>query len=99
MVLPKNTFGRRYSSRSGTLPVEMNCSSVPVITSGIGGHPETLTMGLSLTMSDTGQACVGLGSANGTPPNDEQVPTQTIAAAPLAASRKISTALFPPRAQ
>src|ERR1035441_7661834 len=58
MVLPKKTFGRRCSSRSGTCPVVTNCSSVPVITSGMGGHPETLMMGLSPTIAVTGQAPV-----------------------------------------
>src|ERR1035438_8435625 len=99
MVFPKKTFGRRNSSRSGTCPVVTNCSSVPVITSGMGGQPETLMIGLSPTIADTGQAEVGLGSAKGMPPNDEQVPTQTMAAAPLAASRKVSSALRPPAVQ
>src|ERR1700690_1717918 len=99
MVLPKKTLGRRCSSRSGTFPVLTNCNNVPVMTSGMGGQPETLMMGLSPTMAVTGQASVGLGSANGIPPNEEQVPTQTIAAAPLAASRNVSTALRPPEVQ
>ena len=76
-----------------------NCSSVPVITSGMGGQPETLMMGLSPTMADTGHASVGFGSAKGMPPKAEQVPTQTMAAAPLAASRRMSTALRPPAVQ
>src|SRR5580658_3587328 len=69
------------------------------MTSGIGGHPETLIMGLSPTIAVTGHAPVGLGSARGMPPKAEQVPTHTIAAAPLAASRRVSTALRPPEAQ
>ena len=76
-----------------------NCNSVPVMTSGMGGQPETLMIGLSPTIAVTGQAPVGLGSANGIPPNEEHVPTQTMAAAPLAASRKVSTALRPPAVQ
>src|ERR1700683_2562433 len=99
MVLPKKAFGRLCSSRYGTCPVETNCSSVPVITAGMGGQPDTLMMGLSPTMADTGQASVGLGSAKGIPPKAEQVPTQTMAVAPLAASRKVSTALRPPAVQ
>ena len=99
MVLPKKALGRLCSSKSGTFPVVINCSSVPVMTSGMGGQPETLMMGLSPTMEDTGHAPVGLGSAKGMPPNDAQVPTQTMAAAPLAASRKISSALRPPAVQ
>ena len=50
-------------------------------------------------MAETGHAPVGFGSAKGMPPNEEQVPTQTMAAAPLAASRKVSTALRPPAVQ
>src|ERR1700722_15826899 len=69
------------------------------MTSGIGGHPDTLMMGLSPTIAVTGHAPVGLGSAKGIPPNDEHVPTQTMAAAPLAASRSVSTALRPPAVQ
>src|SRR5664279_394147 len=94
MVLPKNTWGRRCSSRSGTAPVDTNCSSVPVITSGIGGQPETLMIGLLRIRDDTGCAPVGFGSANGMPPNDEQVPTQIMAAAPSAASVRMSTCLL-----
>src|ERR1022692_746909 len=95
MVLPKNTVGRPCSSRSGTVPVDTNCSNVPVITSGIGGQPETLMIGLLRIRSDTGRAPVGFGLGNGMPPNDEQVPTQMMAAAPSAASVRMSTAVRP----
>jgi len=50
-------------------------------------------------MADTGQAEVGLGSAKGMPPKAAQVPTQTMAAAPLAASRSVSSALRQPAVQ
>src|SRR5580704_17240974 len=63
MVLPKNTLGRRCSSKSGSCPVLTNCNSVPVITSGMGGHPETLMMGLSPTMAVTGNAIATSGAA------------------------------------
>src|ERR1700722_13681677 len=69
------------------------------MTSGIGGHPDTLMMGLSPTIAVTGHAPVGLGSAKGIPPKAEHVPTHTMAAAPLAASRSVSTALRPPAVQ
>src|ERR1700679_769223 len=99
MVVPKKAFGRRCSSRSGTFPVVTNCSIVSVITSGMGGQPETLMIGLPETMALTGHASVGFGSANGIPPKEEQVPTQMMAADPLAASRSVSTALLPPAVQ
>src|ERR1022692_2394887 len=92
MVLPKNTVGRPCSSRSGTVPVDTNCSNVPVITSGIGGQPETLMIGLLRIRLDTGCAPAGFGLASGMPPTHEQVPTQRRPAAPSAASVRLSPA-------
>ena len=77
------------------MPKVRKCASTPVITTGIGGQPETLMIGLSLMMSDTATAPVGLGLAWGMPPKAAQVPTATIAAAPLAASFSMSRLLMP----
>ena len=54
----------------GYPPVDTNCNQRAVMTSGIGGQPETLMIGLSPIRSETGRAPVGLGSANGMPPNE-----------------------------
>ncbi len=62
---------------------------------GIGGQPEILMIGLSLTMSDTATAPVGFGAACGIPPNAAQVPTATSAAASLAHSWSMSRLLMP----
>ncbi len=56
------------------------------MTTGIGGQPETLMIGLSLTIADTATAPVGFGLAPGMPPNAAQLPRATIAAAPRATS-------------
>ena len=60
-----------------------------MITTGIGGQPGTLMIGLPLTMVPTGTAPVGFGAAPGMPPYVAQVPSATIAAAPSAASSSI----------
>src|SRR4030095_9861480 len=49
------------------------CASTPVITTGIGGQPETLMIGLSLMRSLTATAPVGFGLAPGVAPNAERV--------------------------
>src|SRR5512143_2225573 len=77
------------------LPKVRKCASTAVITTGMGGQPGTLMMGLSLTMSLTGTAPVGFGSALGMPPYAAQVPTATMAAAPLAVSTSMSWLLMP----
>jgi hypothetical protein len=40
----------------------------PVMAIGMGGHPETLMIGLFLITSDTDMACVGFRFALGSPP-------------------------------
>jgi hypothetical protein len=55
-----------------------------------------LTMGLSLMMSDTDTAPVGFGLAFGMPPKEAQEPMATMAAAPAAASFRMSTLERPP---
>ncbi len=54
-----------------------------------------LMIGLSLMSSETGTAPVGFGLAIGMPPNEAQVPTDTMAAAPLAASCSRSRLVLP----
>ncbi len=58
------------------------------MTTGIGGQPGILIIGLSLMISLTETAPVGFGLALGKPPYAAQVPTETIAAAPSATSFK-----------
>ena len=59
---------------------------VPAIASAIGGQPEMLITGLSVMMSATGTAPVGLGLACGMPPKAAQVPTEITASACFAVS-------------
>ena len=67
-----------------------------VTTSPIGGQPAMFTTGLSLTMVDTPTAPVGLGRAAWTLPQCAQAPMAMTAAAPAAASSRISFAVRPP---
>src|SRR3569623_2263846 len=96
MNTPKKDLGRPLSSSSGRLPKVRYCASTPVITTGMGGQPGMLTMGLSLTRSDTETAPVGIGLAFGLPPKDAQEPPAMTAAAPAAASFRMSTLERPP---
>ncbi len=66
------------------------------MTTGIGGQPEMLVIGLSLITSLTLTAPVGLGPAAGSPPNAAQVPTAMMAVAPRAVSSSMSRLLTPP---
>ena len=61
---------------------------VPVMASGIGGQPEMLITGLSVS-SDTATAPVGFGLAPGMPPKVAQLPTAMIALACSAVSWNI----------
>jgi|GEM_PF-2788920 len=72
---------------------------VPVVTSGMAGQPGMLMIGLSVMISETPRAPVGLGLALGMPPKAAQFPTAMIAAAPSAASRRTSRLLRPPIVQ
>ena len=69
---------------------------VAVTTSAIGGQPAMFTIGLSLMISRTPTAPVGLGRAACTLPQWAQAPSAMIAAAPSAASSRISFAVRPP---
>ena len=60
------------------------------MTTGIGGQPGTLMIGLSVIRSDTDTAPVGLGLACGMPPNAAQLPTAMMAAASAAVSVSMS---------
>ena len=65
-----------------------------LITSGIGGQPGTLIMGLSVMTLSIGVACVGLGRAACTQPQDAQVPQAIIALAPAAARLSFSPEIW-----
>jgi len=56
-----------------------------VMTSGIGGQPGTLMIGLSWITLWIGTACVGFGRAAWTQPHEAQEPQETMALALLAA--------------
>ncbi|VEA17274.1 Uncharacterised protein [Salmonella enterica subsp. enterica] len=56
-----------------------------LMTSGIGGHPGTFTIGLSVITLSIGVAWVGLGRAAWTQPQEAQFPQAIIALAPAAA--------------
>ena len=72
---------------------------VPVITSAIGGQPGTLMIGTPVSSSWIGVARVGLGLAAWTQPFEAQLPQQTTALAPAAASVRLSSAVRPPMQQ
>ena len=63
---------------------------MPVIASGIGGQPGMLMIGLSLMMSATETAPVGLGLALGMPPKAAQVPIEITAKASLQVSSRMA---------
>ena len=69
---------------------------VAVTTSPIGGQPAMFTTGLSVITFDTPTAPVGLGRAAWTLPQWAQAPMAMTAAAPFAASSRISFAVRPP---
>ena len=71
----------------------------PVITSGIGGQPGTLIIGLPDTTEDTETVFVGFGFAACIPPQEAQEPYSMIDAAPLAASNRDSLNVRPPTVQ
>ena len=67
---------------------------VPVMASGIGGQPEMLMTGLSVS-SEMATAPVGLGFAPGMPPKVAQLPTAITALAFLAVSWNICRLVIP----
>ena len=71
----------------------------PVITSAIGGQPGTLMIGLSRITLSIGTACVGLGLAACTQPQEAQAPQAITAMASPAISFSFSTNGRPPSMQ
>ena len=89
-------MGRPWASRSGRFPKVRKWTTVAVTTSPMGGHPAMFTTGLSRMISSMPTAPVGFGLAACTEPKWAQAPTARMAAAPSAASSRISRPVRPP---
>ena len=78
------------------MPKVANCSTVPSRLYGLAGQPGRVTTVLPLSAWGTPTAPVGLGDAEGMPPQEAQEPMAMMAAAFSATRVTVSMAFWPP---